>query len=520
MSSVLLRSGSLKDFHALGAVGNPVYSAASQLRAAMRRQLGPDVADLFAIPKQNETGDSIDWYAPVAGDIVPWSAATPEEQSEAKTALLDARQRLSEKSQDLQGHEDGERQVFGKLLAQVTNIPSDDHVYLVNGKPVVTFWGFTERNAPSGHDVLGGLDVAPLAPAAVAAVPANENPMETAPVVVEQERRPRPWWWWLLLIPLLLLLLALLLFGLRSCGFHVPLVSWMGFPPDETPAVIVQEQEPGVEIVEPEDPRRPVETVPGRVIDGSGVVVRDDGSVVSEDGAVPAVPGTVDEGVVPSEGLDSEALTEDLQLTEPPTLPTEEVPGEEIPGLEVPGEELPGEEVVPPAPEDTTLPATNEPVPPPGEEQTPPTDESQVSPSLPEGDQVPPGTTTPPAVPLKIPPEAVQDGSTKFLDGQWKSKTGLQDSETGQPIQLEYDFKDGEGTATLRHGASQQKCRAPVRSSMKGGKLVVEGTADFVCPDGTVIKQSNVECSVGADGRADCRGANEDGSSYGVKIVK
>jgi hypothetical protein len=522
MSSALLRSGSLKDFHALGAVGNPVYRAASQLRAAMRRQkeLGPDVADLFAIPKQNETGDSIDWYAPVAGDIVPWSAATSEEQSEAKTALLEARRRLAEKSQEFQSEDNGERQVFGKLLAQATRIPSDDHVYLVNGKPVLTFWGFAEHNAPSGQDVLGGLNVAPVVPVAAAAVPKTEQPAMPPPIVVEQERRRgRPWWWWLLLIPLLLLLLALLLFGLRSCGFDVPFASWVGFPAIETPAVVVDEREPGVKPVEPEDVNRTIETVPGRVVEGSGTVVRGDGSVVGED-------GTLDEGAVPPEGVEGEASTGELPAEGPSTVPPEDVPGEEVtpPAPEdaappTPEEVTPPapEEAVPPTPEDGTPPAPEEAVPPPGEEQVP---QTPVPPTPPDGVQTPPAPPTPPAVPLQIPSEAVQDGSTKFLNGHWRSKTGLQDSETGQPIQLEYDFKDGQGTATLRHGASQQECKAPVRSAMKGGKLVVEGAADFVCPDGTVIKQSNVECSVGSGGRANCKGANADGSSYGVQIVK
>ena len=55
-AGALLRSGSLTDFQALGAVGTPVYSTAEQLLAAMRRQLGQDVAELFAIPKPNESG--------------------------------------------------------------------------------------------------------------------------------------------------------------------------------------------------------------------------------------------------------------------------------------------------------------------------------------------------------------------------------------------------------------------------------------------------------------------------------
>ncbi len=59
MTGPLLKSGSLTAFHAVGAVGNPVYLAASQLRAAIARRLGADVADTFAIPQRNEDGDAV-----------------------------------------------------------------------------------------------------------------------------------------------------------------------------------------------------------------------------------------------------------------------------------------------------------------------------------------------------------------------------------------------------------------------------------------------------------------------------
>ena len=61
MSGALLRSGALREFFALGAVGHPVYQSATQLRVAMRSHIGADVADTFAVPKRNESGDTIDW---------------------------------------------------------------------------------------------------------------------------------------------------------------------------------------------------------------------------------------------------------------------------------------------------------------------------------------------------------------------------------------------------------------------------------------------------------------------------
>lgn len=89
-------------------------------------------------------------------------------------------------------------------------------------------------------------------------------------------------------------------------------------------------------------------------------------------------------------------------------------------------------------------------------------------------------------------------------------------------MQLQYQFKDGQGTANLRYqvGSEERTCSAPVNSQMKDGKLVIEGQQDFRCPDGRTFQRSRVECTPGEQGRARCRGVNQDGSSYGVRIVK
>ncbi len=146
------------------------------------------------------------------GPVVPWTAATDEERAEAVAVLRSARDRLAVQSQTLQSDDEtSERKVFGKLLAQATRIPGEDHIYLVNGRPVMTFWGFHPLDATSGFDVIGGLGTGAAPPPALQPRPA---PSKTAmagpdapPVVAPTRRR---WWWWL---PLLLLLLLLLLIG-------------------------------------------------------------------------------------------------------------------------------------------------------------------------------------------------------------------------------------------------------------------------------------------------------------------
>lgn len=503
MAGALLRSGDMREFHALGAVGKPVFSAASQLRAAVRRQLGADTADLFAIPKQNEAGDAIDWYAPNDGNVVPWSAATDEERNAAKTALITARERLFERSQALQAEEDSERQIFGKLLAQATQIPSEDHIYLVNGQPVMTFWGFHPRNAPAGLDVIGGLDAhdVPTAPERLA----RDEPVVVPPPLPPEERRRRPWWWWLLALLLLLLLLLGLFYLLRGC-----------------------EED---QLSEPQLPTLPTVEEDNAVIDRDlGVLRERDGVFITKDGR----RLTIDR----DRGVWIDQRTGEVVGPVDPNL--EELTGDAIPGTED-GAEAPMDEDA--APQDAGTPETSpgtepetapedqapgeQPMPPDG--QQPPQDQQspgEQQPGEPSPDMEKPGSEQPAPSEtaaqqtLTIPDQAVKDGSTEFLRGQWRSTTSLRDTQ-GKPIGLSYDFQNGKGTVNLQRsvGGRTVTCAGQASSSMQNGKLVIDQRG-IRCPDGTTFQNSQVECAVGAGGKADCQGKNEDGSAYDVNIAK
>lgn len=203
MIGPLLRTGTLTEYHPVGAVGHPVYLAAAQLRAALARRLDPDLADSFAIPQRNEEGDTLDWYAPRPGPVVPWSAASPTERSAAQTQLLAHRARIDELARSLQSDPDRERQVFARLLAHVLSFPDESHVYLVGGRPVISFWGFVRDRDAIGSDPL--IDLGRLA---------ADPPTAAAETPQPPRRRPR-WWPWVLL--LLLAALLLLLWWLRGC---------------------------------------------------------------------------------------------------------------------------------------------------------------------------------------------------------------------------------------------------------------------------------------------------------------
>jgi hypothetical protein len=218
MIGPLLRTGTLTDYHPVGAVGHPVYLAAAQLRAALARRLGAEVADCFAIPQRNEEGDTLDWYARRPGLVVPWSAASLEERASVTEQLRAHRERIDALAKTMQADPNPERQVFGRLLDHVLSFPDEEHLYLVDGRPVISFWGFVRDRESVGSDPLVNLG------RFAAPVPADDLRLDLGPVDQPGARRGWPWWA-LLFVPLFLaaLLAALALFSpLRGC---VPLWS-------------------------------------------------------------------------------------------------------------------------------------------------------------------------------------------------------------------------------------------------------------------------------------------------------
>lgn len=279
MRGALLRSGKSGSFTALGETGQPVYRAALQLREAIRRK-NPEMVDHLAIPQSDELGNQIDWYSGLDGDVIPWSSATEEERAPARRQLEALKTALEDLSQRFLGTESGEQQqgdkaVFGKLLKRVIHFPDENFVYLVQGKPVLTFWGFEHAGADRNRDPLHCLYQAPLV---FTLPPAVEAPA-AAPVAPQVPIVTRPWWrrwWWLLLLPFLLLLLWFLL-GLRGC-VPIPLVAV-----DLLPTGIVPEQRQLDE---------PYTTLNGVPVTGIAAGTSNGSAVVApQGGAAPAVEG-------------------------------------------------------------------------------------------------------------------------------------------------------------------------------------------------------------------------------------
>ncbi|HFW6752383.1 TPA: SrfA family protein [Citrobacter freundii] len=175
MAKTLLRSGNLDDYQAVGGGGQAVFDSALQIRETLRLRKQQAMVDCLAIPQINDNGDRVDWYSPIEGKAVAWKASDEEARFRALRYLgstLENAAALSRKS--LQSGKTS-LQLFGSLLEKAIQFPGENHVFLVDGKPVITFWGFVNLNENPRDDVLDCLQLADIPPVVTVAEPEQEE---------------------------------------------------------------------------------------------------------------------------------------------------------------------------------------------------------------------------------------------------------------------------------------------------------------------------------------------------------
>ena len=182
MAKSFLRSGSLNDILALGENGQPVYASALQLRETLRLRKQPSIADCLAIPQLNESGDRLDWYSPREGKVISWAAATDAARASALRHLENCLDGVAQISSAAKASEKSALQFFGALLEKAFRFPDQNHVYLVGGQPVLTFWGFVSLDNSSNTDAFACLRETLKA----------EEPLPTLSLAAEKPRVQEP----------------------------------------------------------------------------------------------------------------------------------------------------------------------------------------------------------------------------------------------------------------------------------------------------------------------------------------
>ena len=303
----------------------------------------------------------------------------------------------------------------------------------------------------------------------------------------------RSWWWWLLLLLLLLLLLFVLL---RSCAPQ----SWLAGLPLS-----------GQTVTEPDRARPPVSDAvpkpPDTVIDRGVAGLRrwwsgQTGQSITDTAGTPVTAGTTGTTTDTSGRVEGSATSTDTPVNNAPE--TSGVSGESARLNSEAPSNSPTDQTQTPNAGQSANNAT-----PPTTAQTPPTPDATTQ----------PGSVPGAGNPLQIPNSAANTGSTNFLDGRWNAGAGIQDAKTGKPLRMEYDFSqgNGQGKVNIQRGDGT-RCTGDVAAQMQGRSLNINDRGVAKCSDGSTMALPKVTCVPTADGRADCQGRYENGTSFPVSM--
>lgn len=471
----LLVSEPLQRYRALGLAGDPVWRAAGQLRAAIAARLSREHAELLAVPEAEPSGRTIDWYAPFDGDVKRLGELGETERREMLDRVHRLHGEIAGLATQMEAVErsNAERN-FARLLRQALTAPGEETLYVVDGRPVMTFWGFTADAA------LPGVFLPSLPPAVaprVAAPPVSrpEAVMASAPALAAVAATRTVWWQWLLLGVVLMLILALLAWLVRpylpriepyieaearerALGFAVR--QPMELQQTRVATLAHDNEELRLELARLTDElsRRGGDCAAG-VIGPGGVIV----------GSVGGPP--IERGAGPDLGV---AANDPAQDTKDPTKPGAK-------GADVKGPDAQNKDAA--ARNDAGNNKKDEPK------------------------------------PMVVPPEAKQKQDLAFLKGDWRSRTGLATATGEKDLRPNYTLDDkgkGKVSFTQKNGAT---CEAPAEARWDGTKLVIEEKSNPRCSDGKTYARNTVNCEIGPDGAAQCKGSQPgDPRSYKVQI--
>jgi hypothetical protein len=499
----LLVSEPLQRYRALGLAGDPVWRAAGQLRAAITTRLSRQHADLLAIPEVDPTGRRIDWYAPFEGEARRLSDLAEDERG----PLLDEVRRLHgdmeglADSMDAPVRSSAERN-FARLLRHALTAPGEDTLYVVNGHPVMTFWGFSaDANLPGAF--LASPPAVPR-PAVGPRAALPEAVLASAPAVAVAGTRSA-WWQWLLLAALLLLLLALAAWIVRPYLPHIEpyleaeardralgLSVRQPLELQQTRVSTLQQDNEKLRLelarLTDELSRRGGDCAAGIVGPGGTIVGTVNGPPI-ERGAGPDLPGGPDVNVAAKDqGADKGGPDKGLDKG-----PDKTGKGPDEKDLDK------GNAKGPDAPDkDKNAPDKNM------------GDKNMADKNMAPKDE---------PKPMVVPPDAKQKQDLAFLRGDWRSRTGLATATGERNLRPSYTLDDkGKGKVSFvqKNGTT---CEAPAEARWDGAKLVIEEKSNPKCADGRTYARNTVNCEVGADGVAQCSGSQPgDKRSYRVQI--
>ncbi|GAE10094.1 hypothetical protein YP1_001_00340 [Yersinia pseudotuberculosis NBRC 105692] len=464
----------MDDILALGENGQPIYTSALQIREALRLKKQQHIVDCLAIPQINEQGNRIDWYAPFEGKVTSWIAASSTERKAAVKQLAICLASASDISLRAKKSEKAAQQLFGALLAKALQFPDQNHVYLVSGKPVITFWGFVSQDKKMRSDPL---DCLRQSTDVVESAIKVESIVKAESTVVPPE--------------------------IRAKTVVTPTAVELSPQADIIPTLQL--------VAEPEITvgSEPIKT-PVRWLRIGGVL-----SIAALIGALVAqFSGNLPGSTAPTAETQSSTAEHMTEQLEPSASHKPQVTADALAPVE------PITASVPPPIMQPLLPLDHAPVPPDAKVAA----ESIVAEPM-AVEPIAAEPVTPPVTrannnALILPANAVKIGSTAFLNGNWRAIPEIKSSLTGKPPSLRYQIKQGKGSVKITHG-DNVTCRANVTAGlMKSGNLVINSRYRAQCSDGSKYQIPEIVCKQGTTDIADCKGRYDANTTLSMTMTR
>ncbi|WP_256741936.1 SrfA family protein, partial [Cronobacter sakazakii] len=349
------------------------------------------------------------------------------------------------------------QQLFGALLAKAVQFPGANFLYLVDGKPVITFWGFVNLNQGARDDVLECLrEAEPIEPEIIM-TPQEEPEPEPTPLMMTEPDAP---------------LLA------------TPPVSPAPVAPAPAAPVHASAAALAAYAAEAEATTPPEETAPAAV-KAPTPARRSRVLLWTWPLAAAVVMGAVAAPV-------TWYLLQQKE-TAAPTVSVAQIKAQEIapaPVKSVDAPAAPAAPVVPVAPT-TSLPLA----------------EAKVTPPAPVVEEKPVAAPAPvDKNALVMDANQVKAGTTRFLNGTWRLSIGSPDPITGKATSMRVEMKNNKGTARVTLG-DNVVCKAELFSGLhQTGELMIKTRGKARCSDGSRYPMPEVACKAGPNDVAECTG--------------
>lgn len=206
MISAMLCKGRLSDFVPIGQDGAPVYQHADAFRDAVSRipGRGEALSRFLAKPKFSPDYTRVEWFvsfAPAVPErgyrVIPWKNARADERDQALKELQSFAFELEGFADELlQSSGDKNARLFAHYLTgqggssrlPAVHFPGPEYIYIVDGQPVLTFWGFLAQGSRTGLDPFACLrPPRKAAPAAAGAAAAAAGATAASPALAAED---------------------------------------------------------------------------------------------------------------------------------------------------------------------------------------------------------------------------------------------------------------------------------------------------------------------------------------------